>query len=118
MSAPDRMTGVVLETSAQCQLSCPLCFLRSYAERPQPSLMPLSTARAVAPYLSGLESVDLTGWGEPLLNPELFEIIAAVREHFSGRITMTSNGLLLASDRLTICSNKVPTPPDARLWRT
>jgi len=95
MSAPDRMSGASLETSAQCQLKCPLCFLRSYTERPEPSLMPLAVARAAAPHLAGLESVDLTGWGEPLLNPRLFEIIAIVREHFSGRLAMTTNGLLL-----------------------
>ena len=97
------MDGLVLETSAACQLQCPFCFLRSYSERPDPNLMPLAVVEAVEPYLSGLESIDLTGWGEPLLNPRLFEIIALIRSNFSGRLTMTTNGMLLdraASDRL------------------
>jgi len=98
---PDEpMTGVVLETSAECQLRCPLCFLRSYPERPDPSLMPLAVVEAVAPFLAGLESVDLTGWGEPLLNPELFAIIDLVRRTFHGRMTMTTNGLLLDRERM------------------
>ncbi|MFO8055912.1 MAG: radical SAM protein [bacterium] len=91
----DEMTGVVLETSALCQLRCPLCFLRSYSERPEPALMPVTVARSVAPYLPGLEAVELTGWGEPLMNPELFSIIEAVQERFSGKINMTTNGMLL-----------------------
>lgn len=95
MTAKDAMTGLVLETSAACQLNCPLCFLRSYEERPEPLLMPVEVAQAVAPFLSGLDSIDLTGWGEPLLNPHLFEIMALVRENFSGRLTITTNGMLL-----------------------
>jgi len=91
----DEMTGVVLETSASCQLSCPLCFLRSYSERPDPPLMPVEVAEEVAPYLSGLQSVELTGWGEPFMNPRLFEIIEVVKGHFSGKINMTTNGMLL-----------------------
>ncbi len=97
----DKMTGVVLETSASCQLNCPLCFLRSYSERPDPPLMPVEVARAVAPYLTGLQSVDLTGWGEPFMNPRLFEIIEVVKKRFSGKITMTTNGMLLDREKMT-----------------
>ncbi len=97
----DGMTGVVLETSASCQLRCPLCFLRSYSERPDPLLMPVEVARTVAPYLAGLESVELTGWGEPLMNPELFNIIETVKEHFSGKINMTTNGMLLGRESMS-----------------
>lgn len=89
------MTGLVLETAADCQLHCPFCFLRSYTERPEPKFMPLAVVEAVAPFLSGLASIDLTGWGEPLLNPRFFDIVALIRKNFSGRLTMTTNGLLL-----------------------
>jgi MoaA/NifB/PqqE/SkfB family radical SAM enzyme len=94
-TSDDAMTGLVLETSAACQLNCPLCFLRSYSERPDPDMMPLSVIEAVVPYLSGLGSIDLTGWGEPLMNPDLFDIIKTIRSHFQGRLTMTTNGQLL-----------------------
>jgi pyruvate-formate lyase-activating enzyme len=96
----DEMTGLVLETSASCQLHCPHCFLRSYSERPAPALMPRAVVEALAPYLAGLESIDLTGWGEPLLNPELFELIALIRATFRGRLSMTTNGLLLDADKI------------------
>jgi len=97
---PDTMSGLVLETSAACGLRCPLCFLRSYSERPEPTLMPLAVVEAVAPYLAGLTSIDLTGWGEPLLNPALFDILRLIRRHFSGRLTMTTNGQLLTPDAM------------------
>jgi MoaA/NifB/PqqE/SkfB family radical SAM enzyme len=96
----DEMTGLVLETSAACQLNCPLCFLRSYTERPDPEVMPLSVIEAVAPYLSGLDSIDLTGWGEPLMNPDLIAIIKTIRGRFQGRLTMTTNGHLLDRDAM------------------
>jgi MoaA/NifB/PqqE/SkfB family radical SAM enzyme len=98
--APDSFTGLVLETSAACGLRCPLCFLRSYTERPKPALMPLEVVEAVAPYLAGLDSIDLTGWGEPLQNPALFDIMRLIRRTFSGRITMTTNGQLLTPDAM------------------
>jgi MoaA/NifB/PqqE/SkfB family radical SAM enzyme len=98
--APDRITGLVLETSAACGLKCPLCFLRSYEERPAPDLMPLEVVAAVAPYLAGLDSIDLTGWGEPLLNPALFDIIRLIRRHFTGRLTMTTNGAALTPEAM------------------
>jgi len=100
MAKNDSMTGIVLETSASCQLNCPNCFLRSYDERPQPALMGPEVVRAVAPYLAGMDSLDLTGWGEPLLNPDLFEIIETVKDAFSGKITMTTNGLLLDREKM------------------
>jgi MoaA/NifB/PqqE/SkfB family radical SAM enzyme len=99
----DEMTGLSLETSAVCQLRCPHCFLRSFQQRPGPGVMPLTVVEAVAPFLSGLEAVDLTGWGEPLLHPHLLDLIALIRKSFKGRLTMTTNGLLLTSavmDRL------------------
>lgn len=89
------MTGLVLETSAACQLNCPLCFLRSYSERPSPEVMGIEVVEAVVPFVRELTSIDLTGWGEPLMNPELFAIIETIRKNFSGRLTMTTNGLLL-----------------------
>ncbi len=90
-----RMRGLVLETSSRCQLKCPLCFLRSFSERPEEDLMGLDVAGALSPYLSGLSSIDLTGWGEPFLNPELFRIIELLNKSFHGKMTITTNGLLL-----------------------
>lgn len=96
----EEMTGVVFETSASCQLACSFCFLRSYDERPKPEVMPLDLVEKTAPQLGGLQSVDLTGWGEPFKNPELLPIVKTIRRHFSGKLTMTTNGLLLDAERM------------------
>jgi len=96
----DRMSGLVLEMSAECQLNCPLCFLRSYQERPARRFMSMEVLGAVLPYVSGLDSIDLTGWGEPLLHPRLFDLVAALRREFSGRLSMTTNGQLLDSESM------------------
>ena len=96
----DIMTGVVFETSAACQLKCPFCFRRSYDKRPEPLNMPVEVVQAVSAFLPKMENVDLTGWGEPLLNKKLFDIIRLIRKSFAGKLNMTTNGLLLTKQNM------------------
>ncbi len=91
----DPMSGVVFETSAVCQLRCPHCVRMACGQGPSPSVMPMAVVDRVLPGLRDKESIDLTGWGEPLLNKDLVDIIKKIRTGFGGRITMTTNGLLL-----------------------
>jgi MoaA/NifB/PqqE/SkfB family radical SAM enzyme len=99
MSA-DRMTGLSLELSSLCQLRCPLCVRRTIAPDYPSQAMSAETLAAVLPCLSGLESLDLTGWGEPLLHPRFNEFLARIRTHFSGRLTFTTNGLLFQREQI------------------
>ena len=96
----DRMTGLSLELSSLCQLECPLCVRRTIAADYPSQAMSAETLAAVLPYLSGLESLDLTGWGEPLLHPRFNEFLARIRAHFSGRLTFTTNGLLFQREQI------------------
>ena len=91
----DRITGLSLELSSHCQLRCQLCVRRAIApDYPNQFLSP-ETLAALLPYLSEFESLDLTGWGEPLLHPRFSDFLAQIRRHFSGRLSFTTNGLLL-----------------------
>ena len=97
-----RPPGVLrLSLTARCNLACPYCLPD---DRDPPGL--LSTAERVALVTAavglGVHSLRLTG-GEPLLHPQLEELIAALRplREAGGlrEIALTSNGSLLSAER-------------------
>ena len=97
-----RPPGVLrLSLTARCNLACPYCLPD---DRDPPGL--LSTAERVALVTAavglGVHSLRLTG-GEPLLHPQLEELITALRplRQTGGlrEIALTSNGSLLSAER-------------------
>lgn len=97
-----RPPGVLrLSLTARCNLACPYCLPD---DRDPPGL--LSTAERVALVTAavglGVHSLRLTG-GEPLLHPQLEELIAALRPLRKAgglrEIALTSNGSLLSAAR-------------------
>ncbi len=92
-----------LESSQRCNLRCPHCVMRTYEHLIQPRDMGMETVRAVLEYIGGLESIDFTGWGEPLINPAFEEIIRLVRSVFQGRMSFTTNGLLFTGGLMDAC---------------
>lgn len=96
-----RPLGVVrLSLTARCNLACPYCL--PDGQEP-PGLLNLEQRLAVvqAAVALGARSLRLTG-GEPLLHPQLEELIAAVqplRKQGLREIALTSNGTLLSANR-------------------
>jgi putative metalloenzyme radical SAM/SPASM domain maturase len=66
-----------IETTTRCNLSCPYCprTLTNSAE----SDISLGLIERLSPALKGAESVVLSGLGEPLLHPEIGEIVRLCR---------------------------------------
>ncbi len=107
MAAPplDRLgrpPGVLrLSLTARCNLACPYCLPD---DRDPPGL--LGTGERVALVAAavelGVHSLRLTG-GEPLLHPQLEELVAALQPLRRGgrlrEIALTSNGSLLSAER-------------------
>ena len=84
---------VTLEPTNHCNLRCRLC-PRAEMTRP-PGRMDLGLFRAVARDLrGGFELVNLYGFGEPFLHPELVEMVATLHGHHIG-VSITSNGTQL-----------------------
>lgn len=46
-------------------------------------------------YAPDLDNIDLTGWGETLLNKELFDIVRAFKSAGANSVTFTTNGEML-----------------------
>jgi len=92
---PIRLKGINLEVSSKCNLDCRSCFRRTFIGAGKNELMKLEWVQKLAPELKHLHSVDLTGWGEPLLNPEFGKILREIRRNFPGALSFTTNGVLM-----------------------
>ena len=86
---------VYVEPTARCNLSCRTCVRHSWDE--PIGTMPMDTYRALIDGLKAvptLRSMAFWGFGEPLLHPDIVEMIAMAHD-LGARTEMISNGLLL-----------------------
>lgn len=86
-------------TSA-CNLRCPICLAFNRQDRPyHMSLDELrNTVDGIIASCGRLDSLNITG-GEPTLHPDLLAILRECCRPEIGRVTLSSNGVLLAEDR-------------------
>jgi MoaA/NifB/PqqE/SkfB family radical SAM enzyme len=89
-----------VEPALACNLRCVMCPWREIARNLENhGLMSQEIWESIRPYLPEIQSVDFTGGGEPLLQPQLPEWIAEA--HSAGCETgFLSNGLLLKKEKL------------------
>ena len=90
-------THLQIEPDARCNLSCVICPVTTGMDRPTGS-MSLDTFRKLIDEVGDyLFLILLWDWGEPLLNPSLFEMISyAARKGI--KVLCSTNGQLLAQD--------------------
>lgn len=95
---PDK---VYVELTTRCNLHCPMCLKFAKGSCIEEGDMPLEMFRKLAPSLAHTQFLVLNGIGEPLLHPDLEEIIATARVAMptDGRIGFQSNGILLQKTR-------------------
>ena len=88
------MNKFTIESTSRCNLSCIMCpRLKGNNEFVD---MKLSTYIEISKYFNFINNISLDGWGEPLLNTELLNMIKIAKDNniFVG---FTSNGTLLDS---------------------
>lgn len=93
--APEARPHVaILELTTRCNLSCVHCF-RNVMRDPRED-MPIEVARVVVRELreAGVRRVVLTGWGEPLVHPEIAEILEMLKRT-GFEVVLNTNGTLL-----------------------
>jgi radical SAM protein with 4Fe4S-binding SPASM domain len=87
-----------IEPGNLCNLRCPLCPTGTGEKGAAKGLMSLKLFRHIFDQLKGyLETVNLYNWGEPLLNPELVDIIKYAKEA-SGRVRIVTSTNLNVKD--------------------
>lgn len=90
-------TGVQIEVTNHCNLLCTFCGRTNLSNLEYVGSMPLEKFQHVFNQFKHLRSVSLFGHGEPLMAPDLWKILAWIRQEKGKKfkISMTSNGILL-----------------------
>ena len=91
----DKPRRLNIEVTTRCNLDCEMCIRRVWKE--DAGDMAPETYRALLPAFPEVESVNFIGIGEPLLHPDLIEMIKLARSHLSpeGRCSLTTNAALI-----------------------
>ncbi len=87
---------VQVEVTSQCNAACIYCPQPLFSQRQH---MSFELFKTLLPYLGYTELVYLQGWGEPLLNPDLFSMIQACKAK-GKRVGFTTNGMLLDNETI------------------
>ena len=74
--------SLYLETTNRCDSKCQTC-IRTFTTLEQPADLTLERVRTIVDQFPGLDRVVLHGIGEPLLNPEIFDIVAYLKKRVS-----------------------------------
>src|SRR5664280_947412 len=90
-----------VEVTSRCNMSCAMCVKQTSGGADPEGNLSMPLFRALAPAFPGLDAFILNGIGEPLLHPQLEEMIRAARERMptEGWVGFQSNGLLLTDVR-------------------
>jgi len=96
-----RPRKLFVESTTHCNLTCRMCVKQTGDHTMTEGSMTPATFEKLHPMLEGLESLVLSGIGEPLMNPHLVQFIAEARERMgeAGWIGFQTNGVLLDRDR-------------------
>ncbi len=83
-----------IEVTTKCNLNCIMCMREVLRE--ETGNMTLETYRALLPAFSQVETVNIIGIGEPLMNENIIEMIRLGKEHLNsnGNFSLTTNATL------------------------
>lgn len=89
-----RLDWIQLEVTTHCNSSCTYCPHTRMRDRWVRKHMSMELFREIVPFLRRTDLVYLQGWGEPLLNEDLLEMIRVCKGE-GKRVGFTTNGMLL-----------------------
>lgn len=89
----------VFSVTNACNMACPICF--TYNRKDKLYFMSPDEFRSIVDLIveseGELDLINITG-GEPTLHPQIFDLLKMCQRPEIGRITMNSNGIVLAED--------------------
>ena len=91
----DKPKKLNIEVTSRCNLNCDMCMRKVLME--ESGDMSLETYKALLPVFPELESVNVIGIGEPLMNENIIEMIRLGKEHLppNGTFSITTNATLI-----------------------
>jgi len=90
---------IQVEVTTYCNSDCIYCPHTTMGSCWQKMHMTLELFRELIPFMRYTKLIYLQGWGEPLLNPELFEMIRMCKDN-GKRVGFTTNGMLLTEETI------------------
>lgn len=87
-----------VEVTTHCVLRCTFCPHETLRSQWAPRNMPLALFERLAPGLRHVRFVHLQGWGEPLLNPDIFRMIQLAKGA-GCEVGLTTSGVLLGKGK-------------------
>ena len=89
-----------VETTTRCNLRCSMCVKQAEGSCIPEEDMSMDVYRALMPAFPHLEGLILNGIGEPLLTPDLLDMVRLARDSMpeDGKISFQTNGMLLTSE--------------------
>lgn len=94
---PQEPANVQISITNKCNFSCKMC--QRFDLNVKLDHMPLADFKKILKNIGGAKHVILTGWGEPLLHPDLFEMIKLCKDKGLD-VRFTSNGDLLTDEKI------------------
>ena len=89
-----RLDWIQVEVTSYCNAACVYCPHTVYQGHWASRHLPLTTFAKLLPALARARLVYLQGWGEPLLHPDFFNMVALAKQA-GCRVGTTTNGMLL-----------------------
>lgn len=91
----DKPKKLNIEVTSRCNLNCDMCMRKVLLE--ESGDMSLETYKALLPVFPELESVNVIGIGEPLMNENIIEMIRLGKKHLPPKSTfsITTNATLI-----------------------
>ena len=95
LTLEDKPRKLNIEVTTKCNLECAMCMRRVWNE--DSGDMSLDTFKALVPVFPEIETINIIGIGEPLLNENIFEMIELGKQNLPphGTISMTTNASLI-----------------------
>jgi MoaA/NifB/PqqE/SkfB family radical SAM enzyme len=90
---------VQVEVTTHCNAACVYCPHTIMKNRWANKHMPIELFCKLVPFLRYTDLIYLQGWGEPLLNNDLFEMLGICKDK-GKRTGFTTNGMLLAKETI------------------
>lgn len=88
---------IQIEVSGLCNAQCFYCPHTVWQKDWLGTNLSLATFKTLLPYFKKTKLVYLQGWGEPLLNPEFFEMVRLAKAQ-GVKVGFTTNGTLINED--------------------
>ncbi|KAB2833079.1 MAG: radical SAM protein [Candidatus Brocadia sp.] len=90
---PQRPERIQIEITNRCNYTCGMCPRESFSLSERD--ISLDLFKKIIDWIGSRYNITLTGWGEPLLHPELMNMILYTRSK-GHHVGVTTNGLLLS----------------------